>query len=182
MLINNKEISTSKNRRHDYLDYIITFYKKQGFIFADNYQKHWPCLIKTGLNWKIETVMPFRIISAFIDNLHTEELVVERMFKEFPNWIKMQYIKTIFIDWIADTPEEWNQKSEDDKDKFTKFEHIRNALTHNTYTKYNGIDTILLRDWYNKKTMQREWEELFNINDLYNLPCKNKRPDWEVLE
>ena len=182
MLINNKEISTSKNRRHDYLDYIITFYKKQGFIFADNYQKHWPCLIKTGLNWKIETVMPFRIISAFIDNLHTEELVVERMFKEFPNWIKMQYIKTIFIDWIADTPEEWNQKSEDDKDKFTKFEHIRNALTHNTYTKYNGINTILLRDWYNKKTMQREWEELFNINDLYNLPCKNKRPDWEVLE
>ena len=182
MLITNKEISTSKNRRHDYLDYIITFYKKQGFIFADNYQKHWPCLIKTGLNWKIETVMPFRIISAFIDNLHTEELVVERMFKEFPNWIKMQYIKTIFIDWIADTPEEWNQKSEDDKDKFTKFEHIRNALTHNTYTKYNGIDTILLRDWYNKKTMQRGWEELFNINDLYNLPCKNKRPDWEVLE
>lgn len=182
MLINNKEISTSKNTREYYLNYITSFYKKQGFDITNKYQDYWLCFIKYGSRWEIETLLPVWIVSVFVDNLHTEDLVVERMFKEFPNWIKMQYIKTIFIDWIADIPEEWNKKPDDDKDKFTKFEHIRNALAHNAYTMYYGIDTILLRDWYNKKTMQWEWEELFNINDLYNLSCKNKRPDWEVLE
>lgn len=180
MLVSGWEINTLANRRQDYLKYVDRFFKKRGFKYKERYLNLWPCFIKKELSGKLETIIPLWIISSLLDNLHTEDLVVERMFKEFSQWLKMQFIKTIFIDWLVEVPSEWHQKP-NVNDEFTIYEHIRNALTHNTFTMFYGINTILLRDWYNKKTNQWEREESFNINDLYNLPFKTRWSDRKII-
>ena len=93
----------------------------------------------------------FDEIWLLIDLLMTENININNWILEFPNRLRVQILKTIYINELIAWPD-----PEEDR-------HIRNSLTHNNYTILQWVDKIILRDGYNKKSNKYSREKIYDL-------------------
>lgn len=103
-------------------------------------------------NWN--KTITFDEIWLLIDLLMTENININNWILEIPNRLRVQMLKTIYINGLITWPD-----SEEDR-------HIRNSLTHNNYTIFQWVDKIILRDGYNKKSNRYNREKIYDLKSF----------------
>ena len=149
------------------------YLKKHGFSeYMDGdkeYFKKWDVVIETNNIYRA------------IDELQTHYYVISNMVKLFPNWLRLQLIKLVYINEqvsLQDENVEWlvskMDATEDEHGKGKKpiRERIRDALSHHSYIILEWVDDIVLRDGYKKKTDSRDRETTFSLSKLFESTFK----------
>lgn len=106
----------------------------------------------TFKNWN--KIITFNEIWFLMDTLMRDNINIKNWILEFPNRLRVQMLKTIYINGLI----KWPDPEED--------RHIRNSLTHNEYTILQWIDRIILRDGYDKKNNRYSREKVYDLKDF----------------
>ena len=115
-------------------------------------------------------------IYAWIDEMRNHYYVVSNAVKLFPNRLRLQLIKLVYVNEqvsLQDENVEWliskvdTSIDENGIGKKPTRERIRDALSHHTYTLLQWVDDIVLRDWYDKKTDSWAREATFSLSKLF---------------
>lgn len=130
---------------------IANFLKNKWYSFDRNEYvfKNWNKKITTYEIWLI------------IDILKDEDININNWILEFPNRLRVQMLKTIYINGLIKWPDE-------DEDR-----HIRNSLTHNEYTILQWVNKIILRDGYDKNNNTYNREKIYNLEVFSSEAYKN---------
>lgn len=158
-----------------YLNWCIKYIRK----YLDNnwfiYYKEWE--VEYIKKWNVKVNLIY--IQALIDGLYSLYYLIDSMIKLFPNRLRLQLIKLAYVTQqvsLSDENLNWLISkvdiSEKAKNKITTRERIRNSLSHHTYIILEGVDDIILRDWYKKKTDSWDREATFNLSKLFESTFK----------
>ena len=155
------------------LEYAGKYLKKHGFSL----HKEWNTISFKKWNIKIEESSLLNGVYMLCDHYH----VISNVVKLFPNWLRLQLIKLVYVneqvslqdenvEWLiskidATEDEQWNGKK-------TIRERIRDALSHHSYIILEGVDDIVLRDGYKKRTDSRDREATFSLSELFESTFK----------
>ena len=129
----------------------------------------------------------FSSICNWVASARAHYYAVNNMVKLFPNRLKLQLIKLVYVNeqvllqdenvkWLiskvdTSTDENWLGK------KPTR-ERIRDALSHHTYILLQWVDDIVLRDWYDKKTDTWVREATFSLSELFESTFTELDKNW----
>ena len=134
--------------------------KKMWFIYDEN---KWEFT-----NWN--TTFTTREFAMICGNISTIWVEFHYLFDEFPNWLRLQYIKLVYTTILSNTAN-WNSNDSWNTVRtraFTEEERIRDAMVHNQYTHLHWVKNIIMRDWYDKRSNSWNWEKVYNLKDLYD--------------
>ena len=143
------------------------YLKKKGFL---KYEQRNIVLFK-----KWDEIIDGESIYSAIYELCTQYYIIGNMVKLFPNWMRGKLInywyvneqlslQDEYVDWLI-TKKDTSQ-DENGKGKKPTRERIRDARSHDTYTMLQGVDNVVLRDWYDKKTDSWSREATFDLSKL----------------
>lgn len=154
-------------------EYAYKYLKKHGFSeYKDGdkeYFKKWN--IKIDINH----------LYGWISELCSHYYVISNMVKLFPNWLRLQLIKLVYVNEqvsLQNDNVEWLiskvDVTEDEQGNGKKpiRERIRDALSHHSYIILEGVDDVVLRDWYKKKTDSWDREATFSLSELFESTFK----------
>ena len=141
---------------------------------SNDYLKKWAIPVAYYKKWDI--TIDLESICNWIFSVCTQYYIVNEMVQAFPNWLRTQLIKMVYVNEqvsLQDENVEWliskvdTSINENGVGKKPTRERIRDALSHHTSTQFNGIDEIVLRDWYDKKTDSWAREATFSLSQLF---------------
>ena len=107
--------------------------------------------------------------------------VICNVVKLFPNWLRLQLIKLVYVNEqvsLQDDNVQWliskidTTEDEQGHGKKSIRERIRDALSHHSYIILEWVDDIVLRDGYKKKTDSRDREATFSLSKLFESTFK----------
>jgi len=144
------------------------YLRKHGFVRHNE----WGIVYYKKWNIKVEETS----LCYWIYDLCEHYYVINNAIKLFPNWLRLQLIKLVYVNEQVSLQNEnvvWliskSDITENEKGECKKpmGERIRDALSHHTYIILEWVDDIILRDGYDKKTDSWAWEATFSLSKLF---------------